>query len=251
MNNLRKAVAMLLLLCFGAFAAPATTIVAVRTKSEIWIGADSKVTDTFGNERESRPCKIVAAAGVHFAYAGFARNAKTGFSVPQAAAAALAEEPTSAPTRKAEILGIRLGEKLESEIRGIRETDFVTYREKIEGKTFLRILVAGFEKGKPVLLVRQFRFGQKADGGIGVIVSNDDCGTGCKDKIATRFLGETAAIDGLPEETRDFWKPGYAAGVRKLIELQIAAREDYVGPPIDIIRLTSKRASWVQRKPEC
>jgi hypothetical protein len=115
----------------------------------------------------------------------------------------------------------------------------------------MRILIAGFEKSKPVLLVRQFRLGQTADGSVGVIVSSDDCGADCKGKTVTRFLGETDAIDGLPEETKDFWKPGPAAGVRKLIETQIAAREEYVGPPIDILQITAKRAAWVKRKPLC
>ena len=67
----------------------------------------------------------------------------------------------------------------------------------------------------------------------------------------TRFLGETEAIDGLPEETTGFWKEGLVNGVRRLVETEIAARSEYDGPPIDILRLDKNGAQWIQKKPEC
>ena len=231
-------------------AAKATTIVAVKTDTEIVIGADSKVTDTFGNASIKQVCKIVQAGNVFFAYAGFARDSKTGFSIPQIASAALNQKPGLSIGEKTKILTRLVTEKLNAEIPLLKKNDFVTYREKIEGKIFLRILVAGFEKDKPVLLLRQFRLGQTDEKKVSVIVSEDDCDAKCKG-TTTRFLGETAAIDGLPEETPDFWNDGLAAGVRKLIETQIAAREEYVGAPIDILRITAKGAAWIQKKPSC
>lgn len=240
-----------LLLQIFVSAARSTTIVAVKTQKEIFIGADSKVTDTFGNAAANQACKIVQAGSVFFAYAGFARDNQTGFSIPQIAAESLNLKPELSVAAKTEILTLAVVEKLNVELPLLKQNSFVTYREKIEGKTFLRILVAGFEKGKPVLLVRQFRLGQTADRSIGVIVSTDDCAAGCKGKYVTRFLGETDAIDGLPEETKDFWKQGLAAGVRKLIETEIAARDRYVGPPVDILQITAKRAVWIQKKELC
>lgn len=236
---------------FFAFHARATTIVAVKTKNEIVIGADSKVTDTFGNALPVETCKIVQAGNVFFTYAGFARNNETGFSIPQIAKAALESKPKAKMSEKIEILTKTVVEKLDAEILVLREKSFPTYREKIEGKIFLRILVAGFDKGKPALYVRQFRLGQTSEKGVGVVVINDDCDRKCKGENVTRFLGETAAIDGLPEETKDFWKTGLAAGVTSLIETQIAAREEYVGPPIDILQITKKNAVWIRKKDSC
>jgi hypothetical protein len=69
--------------------------------------------------------------------------------------------------------------------------------------------------------------------------------------VVTRFLGESDAIEGLPEETPDFWKAGLSDGVRRLIETEIAARSEYVGPPIDIVRISKSGVQWIQRKPEC
>jgi hypothetical protein len=39
--------------------------------------------------------------------------------------------------------------------------------------------------------------------------------------------------------------------VRRLIEIEIAARGEYVGPPIDIVRISRNGAQWIQRKTEC
>lgn len=81
--------------------------------------------------------------------------------------------------------------------------------------------------------------------------TSDDCLANCDGEIVTRFLGETEAIDGLAEETPGFWRDGLASGVRQLIQTEIAARDEYVGPPIDLLRINSRGAEWIQRKPEC
>lgn len=250
-NSLTKVILLAFLVQILLICAKATTIVAVKTKKEIVIGADSKVTDTFGNASENQACKIVQAGNVFFAYAGFARDTQTDFSIPQIVSESLNSNLSLSIAEKTENLTKIVIEKLNVELPILKEKSFVTYREKIEGKIFLRILIAGFEKGKPVLLVRQFRLGQTADQTIGVIVSTDDCDAKCKGNYTTRFLGETEAIDGLPEETKDFWKAGLTAGVKKLVEIQIAAREEYVGAPVDILQITAKRAVWIQKKAMC
>lgn len=243
------AAAVLILLPFGA---EATTIVAARSATEIVIGADSKVTDTFGNRVAARACKIVQAGNVFFAYAGFARDAKTNFSVPQIAADALKIKPNTSLSEKTSLLANYITAKLSVELPYLKKNEWNTYREKIEGKIFLRILVAGFERGKPALFVRQFRVAQINPNKIDVVVSSDDCGAkNCKGNVVTRFLGEIDAIDGLPEETPGFWKNGLISGVKSLVETEIAARDEYVGAPVDILRITAKGAQWIQKKPEC
>lgn len=230
----------------------ATTIVAVKTPKEIYIGADSKVTDTFGNTAaNAQACKIVQAGSLFFAYAGFARDNQTGFSIPQIALDALNQKPEASIAERVDILTKTVVEKLNVELPLLKQSSFPTYREKIDGRTFLKILVAGFEKNKPVVLLRRFRFGETSEQTFGVIVSTNDCDAACTGKVVTRFLGETDAIDGLAEETKDFWKQGFAAGVRKLIETEIVARDDYVGAPVDILQITAKRAVWIQKKPLC
>ncbi len=69
--------------------------------------------------------------------------------------------------------------------------------------------------------------------------------------MVTRFLGETEAIDGLPEDSPGFWKDGLVMGVRRLVETEIQTRSEYVGPPIDLLQISAQGAKWIQKKQEC
>jgi hypothetical protein len=230
----------------------ATTVVVARTRTEIVIGADSKITDTYGNDLNKRACKIRQVGELFVAMEGLQADRQTGFSVPDIAAAALQLRPTAPAADKVSMLMGYLVSALLVELSHLKNHEPETYFKKIEGgQLFLRIVVAGFEKGRPIIFVRSFRALQYNPGQIGVAVIPDDCLDDCKGAVVTRFLGETDAIEGLPEETPDFWKSGLPGGVRRLIEVEIAARGEYVGPPIDIVRINANRAQWIQRKSEC
>ncbi len=84
--------------------ASATTIVAVKTPSEIVIGADSKVTDTYGNAFSSQGCKIIQAGNLFFAYEGLARDNRTGFDIARIAARALQLRPNLSAAERVSIL---------------------------------------------------------------------------------------------------------------------------------------------------
>jgi len=250
--RLQSSVTSLLLLVLTATSVRATTIVVARSANEIVIGADSKVTDTFGNDLNKRACKILQVGNIFIAFEGLEVDRQTGFNVPEISRAALNFSPSGPMTEKVSLLTGFLISELLIELAHLKANKPETYFRKIEGgQLFLRLIVAGFEKGKPLVFVRSFRALQFNPGQIGVSVIPDDCLTNCEGAVITRFLGESDAIDGLPEETPDFWKAGLSAGVRRLIETEIAARGEYVGPPIDIVRISKSGAQWVQRKPEC
>lgn len=230
--------------------ASATTIVVARSVNEIVIGADSKVTDTYGNELRSQVCKIQQVGNLFIAFEGLLRNKATGFSVPDIAVRALQLKPDASAAEKVGILTGLLTSELFTELPRIRSNSADEFHTKLEGQTFLRVVIAGFEGNRPVVFVRQFRTTFIARG-IGVTVIPDDCVDYCQGEVVTRFLGETEAIEGLPEDTPGFWKDGLAVGVRRLIETEIAARSEYVGPPIDLLRIDASGAKWIQKKPGC
>lgn len=241
-----------LLMVIPANSARGTTIVIARTTNEIVIGADSKVTDTYGNNLERRACKIRQVGDLFVATEGLEIDRQTGFSVPEISNKALTSRGSAPAAEKVSVLMGFLVSELLTELSHLKTHEPATYFKKIEGgQLFLRIIVAGFEKGRPLVFVRSFRALQYNPGQIGVAVIPDDCLEDCKAKIATRFLGESDAIDGLSEETPDFWKAGLSDGVRRLIETEIAARSEYVGPPIDIVRISPNGVQWIQRKTEC
>lgn len=228
----------------------ATTIVVARSANEIVIGADSKVTDTYGNELNSQVCKIQQVGNLFVAFEGLLRDKATGFSVPDITVRALQLKPDATASEKVNILTGFLTAALFVELPHVRNNSADEFHTKLEGQTFLRVVVAGFERNRPVVFVRQFRTTFIARG-IGVTVIPDDCLADCEGEVVTRFLGETDAIDGLPEDTPDFWKGGLAAGVRRLIETEIAARSEYVGPPIDLLRIDANGAKWIHKKQAC
>lgn len=243
---------LLLLLVLLTGSAAATTIVAVKTPTEIVIGADSKMTDTYGGGVASRECKIVQAGNLFFAYEGMVRDRRTGFDIAPLVRQALALKPDATASERVSIMTGFVTSRLFVELPELKRHDPDTYREKVEGgQTFLRILVAGFEGSEPLLFVRGFRAVPVGGQTIGVGVVPDDCVAGCGGKIVVRALGETAAIDGLPEEMPGFWEGGLKEGVRRLIEMEIQAREEYVGPPVDILRIDAAGAQWLQKKPDC
>lgn len=230
--------------------ARATTIVVARSANEIVIGADSKVTDTYGNELNSQVCKIQQVGSLFVAFEGLMRDKATGFSVPAIAVRAMQLKPDASAAEKVNILTGFLTSELFVELQRLRSNSANEFHTKLEGQTFLRVVIAGFEGNRPVVFVRQFRT-TIISGGIGVTVIPDDCLGDCKGEVVTRFLGETEAIDGLPEETPDFWHGGLIAGTRRLIEAEIAARSEYVGPPIDLLQINAQGAKWIQKKSGC
>lgn len=229
----------------------ATTIVVARSQTEIVIGADSKVTDTYGNDLNQQVCKIVQAGNLFVAFEGLKLNRQTGFNVIDLSTKALQREPRAAAADRVGILTGLLTSRLFTELLFLKEHDEGTYLKKIQGQTFLRLIIAGFEQNRPLVFVRQFRAIQIAPRSIAVQVIADDCLADCRGEVVTRVLGETEAIEGLPEDTPGFWAQGLIGGVRQLIETEIQARDEYVGPPIDLLRINAGGAEWIQRKPAC
>ena len=238
------------ILISGTAAANATTIVVARSANQIVIGADSKVTDTYGHELNSRVCKIQPFGNLFIAFEGLLRDKATGFSVPDIAARALQLKPGASAAEKVNILTGFLTAELFVELQRVRNNSADEFHTKLEGQTFLRVVIAGFEGNRPLVFVRQFRTTFIARG-VGVTVIPDDCLNDCEGIVVTRFFGETEAIEGLPEDTPDFWKDGLVTGVRRLIETEIAARSEYVGPPIDLLQINAQGAKWIQKKEEC
>src|SRR6266550_7705897 len=92
----------LILIC-GHDLANATTIVVARSANEIVIGADSKVTDTYGHELNSQVCKIQQVGDLFIASEGLLRDKATGFSVPEIAVKALQLKPDGSVAERVNI----------------------------------------------------------------------------------------------------------------------------------------------------
>src|SRR4030095_5291062 len=174
---------------------------------------------TYGNELNSHVCKIQQLGNLFIAFEGLLRDKATGFNVPEISVRALQLKPDASAQEKVNILTGFLTSELFVELQRVRTNSADEFHTKLEGQPFLRVVIAGFEGSRPVIFVRQFRTSFIARG-IGVIVIPDDCLDGCEGEIVTRFLGETDAIDGLPEDTPGFWTSGLADGGRRVFDIE-------------------------------
>lgn len=223
-----------------------------RSRTEIVVAADSKVTDTYGNSVDRRACKLLVVGNLVVAIEGLEIDRKSGFNVLDVVTQALRLKPNAPARDKADVVTGFLSSRLADELLALQKSDPESYRRKLgSGQMFLRIVLAGFEKAQPVVFVRSFKATPHSPQKIGVTMIEDDCLDKCPGDIATRFLGETDAIDGVPDENSNFWQGGLVSGARQLIEIEIAARSEYVGPPIDIVKIDKRGIQWVQRKSEC
>src|SRR6266849_3046591 len=102
--HLRARLAPLILLVFFTVPVRATTIVVARTANEIVIGADSKVTDAYGNDLNKRACKIRQVGDLFIAIEGLEIDRQTGFSVPVILNQALALKTSAPAAEKVRIL---------------------------------------------------------------------------------------------------------------------------------------------------
>ena len=76
------------------------------------------------------------------------------------------------------------------------------------------------------------------------------CPGQCRREIEIFGVGETEALMRAVREMRQF-PPDLAAFGRELVTRQIRSTPEFVGPPVDIIRIAADGVHWVNRKPSC
>jgi|GEM_PF-757374 len=215
-----------------------TSIVVVRTPSEVVLGADSRATFDDGKIVTYKAvCKIYQSKGIFYAIAGLTVNPITGFD--PAIAISNEIDRTSAISMLVpaveRAMAIRLTRELEWQKR---ERPAMYQRYVVENDNMaLSVVIAGTENGLPVFYARAF----KADGTI--LREDHPAGT------FTVWIGKAKAIERFVARNRNYDSPTEA--VRTLIQLEVDDSEPSVGPPIDIVRITKDGACWIQHKKEC
>ncbi|HEY6008685.1 MAG TPA: hypothetical protein VIU40_10220 [Geobacteraceae bacterium] len=110
----------------------------------------------------------------------------------------------------------------------------------------MSVVLAGMENGVPLLVFRGFVLREEKDGALALDIIRHACPQECQDVFFSLILGEDAAIDAYLAKNPGFWMGGFAEGVRRLIEVEIAARPDVVGPPVTLLRITGDGARWLK-----
>lgn len=227
-----------------------TTLVAIRTPEEIWIGADSKVNLLFRKEVSRSACKIRQVGNLFIGYAGLAEYTKTNYDLVTVVNEACLKGGTlEGKVRAFEELIVN---PLSHALKYMRRNHSKYYRQKIHGKTAVQIVFAAVEKGVPILHVRYLNVSDREGDSPAVALHKLGCpGRDCPRGEFASYLGHNAAIVQLMEKEKNFWTRGYAEGIRELIDLEIQAEPEYVGGPVDILRLDRNGHRWIQKKEEC
>ena len=253
------------LILFGLFSSTviyATTIVAIRTNKNIVLAADSKeyTLATASQPRSVQSvCKIRQSGSVFFTTAGLRRthNPQTGqvlFNLDDEISAMIASGGTF--SQIADRIMSSIPPRLQAvydQRAGVFPTITVILATTEDG--ILKLIRCRFEPVERYVI--PFGFGMQ------VAASRADCPESCKDGYMLWVDGEVQALGefldqlnsaGTERNIRDVIKRSLAdpvAVARELVQMQIDAKGDIVGPPIDILQITKGGAKWIQRKKEC
>lgn len=221
-----------------------TSIVAVMTSDSIVIGSDSKETTPDGRESTSF-CKIGVTKGVVWARAYYARDTGLNYDADATARAAMEAEGSLAERVATFEKNIKPQLKRNIEVR-LGNTNYEWFRSRAEGKSVLEILFATFENERPLMLFRKFK-AHRAGHGVEIESVPMDCPGACPSVPTILPFGYHETIDnmGVEEKGSLFRKFGLEAGVRYLVEKEVAACPKFVGPPVDVIRIDAHGSHWM------
>ncbi|HYA26566.1 MAG TPA: hypothetical protein VEE82_01075, partial [Thermodesulfovibrionales bacterium] len=257
----RSPICMLLLLMSST--AFATSIVAVRNNDEIVIAADSKtiltpVGDSVGEPESVAKCKIVQAGNLFFASAGsagigsveFDGNVDSVFNLKEVIAKGLAGEGriVDKVNNLEKVLVITLAQIAEK----ARQDNVAFFMERFIKYPIHSVIIAGLDNEELVLMVRTFKLIISPSGSLSFEIGRFACPGDCQAPFVTIFEGQTEAIRKFLQENEYFlYYTDPTIAVRNLVELEVSKDPSFVGPPIDILRLTREGAEWIQRKSLC
>ena len=230
----------------------ATTIVVLKTRSEIVAGAESMGVYITGDRRISNSfCKIhqvhdffIASAGFYDTRAGQRLNIKEVVT----RAARKSDPLTVAMNRSSSAIASALSQA----ISDAREDDGLY---NLLGRGSVVTFFFGFEDGKPATYAHRFSvMTQREHSKVPLIDgTHDGCGPQCVPADGNPYLMHTRseAMDDFRSKNRGLLRDDPVAFVRSMIFSDIAANKDRSGPPVDILRIDQNGPQWIEKKPTC
>jgi hypothetical protein len=230
----------------------ATTIVVLKTQSEIVAGADSMGVYLTGNRRISNSfCKIhqindlfIASAGFYDTRAGQRLNIKEVVT----RAARRSDPLTVAVNRSSSAIASALSQA----VSDAREDDGL-YNVLVGGNVVTFFF--GFEDGKPATYAHRFSvMTQPEHSKLPLIDATlEGCGPQCVPADGNPYLMHTRseALDNFRSQNLGLLRDDPVAFVRSMIFSDIAANNDRSGLPVDILRIDRNGPKWIEKKPNC
>jgi len=231
----------------------ATTIVVLKTQSEIVAGAESMGVYITGDRRISNSfCKIHQVHDFFIASAGF-YDTRTGQRLN-------IKEVVTRVARKSDPLTVAVNRSnraiasaLSQAVSDAREDDGL-YSLLVRGNPVVTFFF-GFEDGKPATYAHRFSVMTQRDYSKVPLIdgTHDGCGPQCVPADGHPYLMHTRsqAMDDFRSKNGDLLRDDPVAFVRSMIFSDITANKDRSGPPVDILRIDQHGPKWIEKKPNC
>jgi hypothetical protein len=245
--------------CVGA-----TAIAILRTPDEIVAAADSKQTidvllPGFVSSRDV--CKIHKIRDhFYFAAAGYRGvvNPLTGKAADTPQGGIFTVEHAVLRSHKADLSIRENVDVFQRSIASFLMTNLAE-RQRDNPEHFKRnfsilsqsdVVFFGIER--EVMVIHHLQFRAQAEPQVTIIPTRWMCPGDCQDPtLVPVFLGEKDAMQTYWTETRFNKNDGLPKNAEALVDAAIAANPKAVGGPIDILRITREKSSWIMVKPEC
>jgi hypothetical protein len=220
-----------------------TSIIVARSDSEIAVAADS--LDLWGDSNiPKRGCKILQFGNYFFAFAGV--SLPVGFDIPKIAEDAFRNAPHIKDA--ANSFESKIGTILPETLRRIARDYPVSFRQIATSHEIISAVFFGFEEGTAELHLREFMLGDATT--LNLRLGSADYIKGSP--LAYLMLGASTVANEFVEKNPAFLKQNNLAdNVLHLVEMEIVDQPKFVGPPVDVLRVTKDGAEWIQHKKEC
>ena len=240
---------MIIILLFLIICAPAigraTTIVAVRTPTEIYVGVDSKVTIVTpeGAVSYEDRCKLVQLGNIFYTAAGPYRGRELSIK------SSLIESRAGGGTlyQVANRFARRYARSIAKTLVRMWYTSPAQYLNLVTQP--INVYFFGFDGDTPVLIQKRFVLHEFQRGdSVRIQILDYDCQTGC-DEVTVVGIGHADAMKDLASAASESQSP--VDIVRDRISLSIKSDPEKSGHPIDILHLTKAGAKWIQNEKNC
>jgi hypothetical protein len=221
-----------------------TTIIAIRTPDKLILGGDSMVTTGDSSEARLR-CKTKTTNNVFWGESKIIEVPSRGFFVDDIAAAAMSEAGTLSD--RISSFELAVSTPLTKIVNDLKRGDPVWFRDNQEDKTALEIVFAAFDNGISTIHLRYFTaISNQSDGTVSLKITKWDCPSDDCPAFGYTALGFHEVADAeLSRMKIDQGSPDLPRTVYHLIQMEIAAVPEHVGPPIAIVEITKDGPRWV------
>jgi len=223
--------------------AHATTIIVVRLASKIYIAADGKAVRGTGEAHQV--CKILQCGPTFVSFSGHP-------SLPNFSALEVASNACGADKNIVDCIDAFekiAAPKIKDAAELYRILDRAKFSEMFEGgdRIVLQAIFAGFNGETPIVYVLEFKVTNTSDQPTMIQpIRHSYLNRLSGNQADVLLFGQKAAILQSPNRTLDI--ATIESQLRQMIQVEIKGEPALVGPPIDILRITSGGAEWVDQE---